>query len=127
LSDATSPDHDASARPSLGTLVTRLGEQLRSLIRAELGLYRAEAEWRAVSLGWAAAFMFGALALVQAIAVALLVGMIMALAPVWGTGWAVAGVTLGGLAVAALLAWLGYRKIAVVLEPGPPEDRDVTS
>jgi Putative Actinobacterial Holin-X, holin superfamily III len=121
VSDADSVEAPVPARPALGVLFARLGEQLRTLIRAELGLYRAEAEWRAVSLGWAAAFVFGALALVQAITVALLVGLILALAPVWGIGWAVAVVTFGGLAVAGLLAWLGYRKIAAVLEPAPPE------
>jgi hypothetical protein len=114
-------DPIAPARPSLGTLLTRLSGQIRTLIRAEIGLYRAEAAWRAVSLGWAAGFAFGALALLQALTVALLVGLILALAPVWGIGWAVAAVTLGGLATAALLGWLAYRKIAAALEPDPPE------
>jgi len=114
-------DTIASARPALGVLFKRLAEQVRTLIRAEIGLYRAEAAWRAVSLGWAAGFAFGALALVQALSVALLVGLILALAPIWGVGWAVAAVTLGGLVVAALLGWLAYRKIAAALEPDPPE------
>jgi len=111
----------AERRPTLGVLFRRLAEQVRTLIRAEIGLYRAEAAWRAVSLGWAAGFAFGALALVQALSVALLVGLILALAPVWGIGWAVAAVTFGGLAIAALLGWLAYRKIAAALEPEPPE------
>ncbi len=120
-------DEGAPQRPTLGVLFARLADQLRTLIRAELGLYRAEAEWRAVSFGWAAAYLLGALALVQAITVALFVGLILALAPLWGTGWAVAAVTLGGLLLAALLGWLGYRKIAAALEPTPPEADDVTS
>jgi hypothetical protein len=110
---------DEHGKPALSALVTQLGEQLRILIRAELGLYRAEAEWRAVSLGWAAALVFGALALLQAVSVTLLVGLVLALAPLWGTGFAVAAVTLAGLAIAGLLAWLGYRRIAAVLEPSP--------
>lgn len=118
----------APGRPTLGALFARLADQLRTLIRAELGLYRAEAEWRAISFGWAAAFLLGALAIVQAVTVALFVGLILVLAPLWGTGWAVAAVTLGGLLLAALLGWLGYRKIAAALEPNPPEDReDLTS
>jgi Putative Actinobacterial Holin-X, holin superfamily III len=122
--DAPETDRE---RQTLGALFTRLGDQIRTLIRAELGVYRAEAEWRAISLGWAAAFGFGALALLQAVTVALFVGLIMALAPLWGTGFAVLVVTLGGLAVAGLLAWLGYRKIAAVLAPASPKDTDVTS
>jgi Putative Actinobacterial Holin-X, holin superfamily III len=133
--DQVSEDPLAPARPTLGVLFTRLANQLRALIRAEIGLYRAEAEWRLVSLGWAAAFIFGALALVQALSVALLVGLILALAPLWGTGWAVAVVTFGGLAAAALLGWLGYRRVAAVLEPAPsdspaadrPAESDLTS
>lgn len=115
-------DPIAPVRPSLGMLLARLAEQVRALIRAEISLYRAEAAWRAVSLGWAAGFAFGALALLQALTVALLVGLILALAPLWGIGWAVAAVTLGGLALAALLAWLAYRKIASALEPDAPEE-----
>lgn len=120
-------DDAAPQRPSLGALCSRLADQLRTLVRAELGLYRAEAEWRAISFGWAAAFLLGALAIVQAVTVALFVGLILALAPIWGTGGAVAAVTSGGLLVAGLLGWLGYRKIAAALEPSAPETEDVTS
>lgn len=120
-------DPIATTRPPITTLLTRLADQVRALIRAEISLYRAEAAWRAASLGWAAGFAFGALALMQALTVALLVGLILALAPVWGIGWAVACVTLGGLAITALLGWLAYRKIAAAFEPEPPASKDTES
>jgi len=126
-SPGSSGPRAAPSRATLAALFSRLAEQVRTLIRAEIGLYRAEAAWRAVSLGWAAGFAFGALALVQALSVALLVGLILALAPLWGIGWAVAAVTLGGLAIALLLGWLAYRKIAAALEPDPPEPKQSES
>ncbi len=122
IDDPVSP-----TRPTLGVLLRRLIGQIQTLIRAEIGLYRAEATWRAISIGRAAGFAFGALALAQALLAALLVGLIMALAPVWGIAWAIGSVMLGGFVITGLLGWLAYRRIRAVFRPAPSPAKTLQS
>lgn len=105
-------------RPSITDLLARLGAQARALIRAETRLYRAEAGRRLVSAGWGAALCLVALALLQGVTVALLVGIVLALTPLWGAGLATAAVTTVGVALAALCGWLGLRWIGDALDNG---------
>ena len=111
------PDVTSHSRPTIGELFTQLVDGGRGLLKAEIALYRIEAGRRSLSAGWAAGLLIGALTLVQGALIALLVGLMMVLAPVLGTGWAVAIVTVGAVALAALLGWLGVRQIARVIDP----------
>lgn len=105
------------ARPAIGELFTRLVDAGRGLLKAEVALYRVEAGRRSLSAGWAAGLLIGALTLVQGALIALLVGLIMVLAPIIGTGWAVTLVTVAAIALACLLGWLGVRQISHAIDP----------
>lgn len=96
---------------SIGALIGRLVEDGKAYARAELGYYRTLA---ASKLGEAkAGLMLGAAALVIALCsvTALLVGLILSLAPLVGPGWATLIVIVGALALSGLLGWLAYRHI----------------
>lgn len=96
---------------SIGTLIGRLVEDGKGYARAEIGYYRTLA---ASKLGEAkGGLILGATALVIALCTvtALLVGLILSLAPLVGPGWATLIVIVAALAVSALLGWLAYKRI----------------
>ena len=64
-----------------------------------------------------------ALSLVQAVIVAALVGLLIVLRPLLGPGGATAVVVVGGLALAGLLAWLGWRQLLKATEIKDKDDR----
>lgn len=111
------PDVTGDARPTIGELFTQLVDGARGLFQAEVALYRIEAGRRSLSAGWAAGLLIGALTLAQGALIALLVGLIMILAPAVGIVWAVVIVTVGAVALAGLLGWLGVRQISRVIDP----------
>lgn len=97
---------------SIGEMIGRLVEDGKGVARAEIGYYRALV---ASKLGEAkAGLILGAVALVIALCsvTALLVGLILSLAPLVGPAFATLIVIVTALALAALLGWLGYRHIA---------------
>jgi hypothetical protein len=97
---------------SIGALIGRLVEDGKGYARAEIGYYRTLAISK---LGEAkAGLIFGVTALVIALCTvtALLVGLILSLAPLVGPGFATLIVILGALALAGLLGWLAYRQIS---------------
>lgn len=101
------PDNEES----IGTLIGRLVEDGKGYARAEIGYYRTLA---ASKLGEAKlGLTLGAAALVVALCsvTALLVGLILSLAPLVGPGWATLIVILAALALSALLGWLAYKRI----------------
>jgi hypothetical protein len=96
---------------SIGEMIGRLVEDGKGVARAEIGYYRALV---ASKLGEAkAGLILGAVALVIALCsvTALLVGLILSLAPLVGPTFATLIVIVAALALAALLGWLGYRHI----------------
>lgn len=102
------PDSDAG----ISTLVHRAVEDARELARAEVALVKARAGERATAYKNAAIFFGAAGVLALAALVALLVGLILALATLVGPGWAtlvVVGVTL---LIAAVLAVVGKGRLA---------------
>jgi hypothetical protein len=107
-------------RASIGELLSRLVEELRAWFEAEFAVYRAEATRRSLSAGVAAGLLIGALALAQGALVALLVGLIILIAPDTGTGYAIVIVVGITLLLVALLAWLGVRQIAKIIDPDKP-------
>jgi hypothetical protein len=108
---------DVEARPALGELFARLVDELRAMVDAEIALYRAEAIKRGLTAGVAAGLMIGALTLAQGALIATLVGLILWLAPVIGTGFSIVAVVSAALVIAALLAWLGFRQIGRMVDP----------
>ncbi len=104
-------------RPSLSELATRLFHGAVTYARAQAALYRIDATRRAISGGWAAGYLLVAWTLAQGALVALLVGLVMLVGQALGFGWGlliVIGVTL---LLAALLGWLGVRKIKAMIDP----------
>jgi len=115
------PDIGAdTARPTIAALFQQLVDDGRALVRAELRLYRAEAGRRALSGGLAAGLIIGALTLAQGALIALLIGIMLALAPHIGPLRAVAAVSGGALVICALLVWLGLRQINRMIDPDRP-------
>lgn len=104
-------DEPDTQEESIGVLIGRLVEDGKSYARAEIGYYRtlAASKFAEARLG----LIFGATALVIALCsvTALLVGLILALAPLVGPGWATLIVILAALALAALLGWLAWQRI----------------
>ena len=92
-------------------MIGRLVEDGKAYARAEIGYYRtlAASKLAEAKLG----LILGGTALVIALCTvtALLVGMILSLAPLVGPGWATLIVIVAALALSALLGWLAYRHI----------------
>lgn len=96
---------------SIGTLATRVVNDARTFVAAEIALYRAKAmalvaPWKMVAILGVAAVI-----LVNAAIIALLVGLILTLQTLVGPGWATLIVVLGTLAIAGLLGWLAASRI----------------
>ena len=99
----------ADDRPGLWDLVGQLPGEVRDLAAAEVGLVKAQAIHKATEAGLGIAFLLGALLIAGSAITALLVGLILTLATLWGPGLATAAVVVGALAIAGLLAWLGLK------------------
>lgn len=97
---------------SVGTLISRLVAEGRSLAQAELTLVKAKAGERVGAYRSAAIFFGAAGVLALAALIALLVGLELTLAPLVGPGGATAIVVLVTLAIAAVLALIGKRSLA---------------
>ena len=106
---AAGADASAHERPGLWDLVGQLPGEVRDLAAAEIGLVKAQAIHKATEAGLGIAFLLGALFIATSAVTALLVGLILTLATLWGPGLATLVVVLGALAVAGLLAWLGMK------------------
>ena len=101
----------------LSDLFRRLVDQCRAWLRAEIALYRAEATIRGLAAGWALGYLVGALMLASAALITLLVGLVMWIGTALNLGWAILIVVGITLLIAALLGWLGVKKITAALEP----------
>ncbi|MBA2936214.1 phage holin family protein [Sphingomonas sp. CGMCC 1.13654] len=99
----------------LGGLITQLIEDARSLAQAEVNLLKSKAFAILRRSRTAIVLLLIAACLAFASVVALMLGLVLALAPLVGA--ALAGLILlaGGLAMAAFLGWLAIRLLA-----GPP-------
>ena len=108
---------------SIATLVGRLIDDGEDFVRAELKLYRAKLFSRIDGTRNAIILAVLALSLAQAVIVAALVGLLLVLRPLLGPSGATGVVVAGGLAVAALLAWLGWRQLLKATEIRSKDDR----
>ena len=104
-------------RPSLAELAQQLVDDTTAFVRAEVALYRAQAGRKALSAGIAVGLLGGALVLAQGAVFALLVGLIIVLAPSLGTGWAIVVVVMSAILIAAILAKVGIDRFIALLEP----------
>lgn len=120
IEEATGDPTPGDARLSLGDLFSRLVLELRDWFEAEFALYRAQATRRALSAAVAGVLILAAVTLAQSALVALLIGMIMLLAPQMGTGFAILTVVGVTLSMGGLLAWLGVRRIQNIVDPDKP-------
>lgn len=108
---------------SIPSLVGRLVDDGEQFLRAELKLYRARLFARLDEVRSAIILGVGAVALIQAVLVAALVGLLLALLPLVGTPLAVLIVIATGLAVAASMAWLAWRLIVRATEIKDKDER----
>lgn len=98
-------------RPPIGELFASLIDHTERYVRAELTLQRAKLVDRVLMSRAALVMAVTAVVLVQAAACALLVGIVMALAPRLGALAAAVLVTLVALAIAAALFGVAIRRL----------------
>lgn len=106
---------EAIADESIGDLFGRLVDDAKGFGRAELDYYRVLVRERlraAKASLWMGA-VAGALAL--AASVALVVGLVLTLAPLVGPGWATLIVVGVSLALASVMGWLAWQQIKRVM------------
>lgn len=96
----------------LGSLLGQLLEDARALARAEIELVRSKAFALLRRSRTAILLLLAAAGLALASLVALLVGLVMQLAPLVGPAFGGVIVLVGGLLIAGLLGWLATRRIA---------------
>ena len=103
----------------IGDIFARLMQDGRDAARAELGVVRAIAAWRLSGLKIGVPLLLAALFLAQAAITALLVGLVIALAPVIGALLATLLVIVAALGLIGLLAWMGIKRCRTLVAPLP--------
>ncbi len=98
--------------PSLAALAGQAIEDGRAVVGAEIALAKARVGERVAAYQGAAVFFALAGVLALAALVALLVGLILSLATLIGSGWATAAVVGGVLLIAAVLALVGKARLS---------------
>ncbi|ONF97187.1 phage holin family protein [Sphingomonas jeddahensis] len=96
----------------IGQLVSQLATDAREAAQAEVALVKARAGFAVTRYKWAVVYFGAAAVLALAALIALLVGLIMALAPLIGPGWATLAVVAGVLAVATILGLMGKAQLS---------------
>ena len=96
---------------SITTLVTRLVDDTKHVVRAEVDVVKAKAGERVEAYKGAAIFFSVAGVIALAALIALLVGLILALATLIGPGWATLAVVGGSFALAGVLAMIGSGRL----------------
>lgn len=96
----------------IGQLFSQLVDDGKRYARAEVELYKAKAADKAEPVKWAAIYGGGAITLALSAVTALLVGLILALETLVGPLAATLIVVLATLAVAGLLGWMAYKRVA---------------
>lgn len=95
----------------VGTLISRLVDDAKAFVRAEIAVYRAQALKLVADYQTAAILCVVALILANAAIVALLVGIIMSIAQALGPIWATV-ITIGGtFALCGVLVWVALSMI----------------
>jgi Putative Actinobacterial Holin-X, holin superfamily III len=105
--DPVETEQEPGERQSLPDLLAELTDDGRNWFNAEIAVYRAEARRRLIIAGIGIGLITLSATLVAGTLVALLVGVVFALAPTVGAGWATAIVTAFALVTAAIAALAG--------------------
>lgn len=98
--------------PGVANLVGRLVDDSRTLVSAEIALYKAKAGERVSAYKSAVIFFAAAAVLALSALIALLVGLILSLATVIGPLAATAVVVVAVFVIAAILGVIGKNKLA---------------
>lgn len=102
--------HPPDEEPGIAALAMLAIEDAKRWGRAEVAYYRALAGERGTDAGVGLALGLAALAIAQAALAAMLVGLVLSLAPIVGALGATAIVVLIALLVVALLGWLAIGR-----------------
>ena len=111
-------------RQSLSDLFIDLADDGRDWFEAEVAVLRAEARRRLLIAAIALGLLALSAALVAGTLVALLVGIVFALSPVIGAGWATALVVLVALSIAAVSAQMGRIQLRRLLRIRSSNERN---
>jgi hypothetical protein len=107
---------DTHEQDSYGELARRLVEDGESFAKARVNLYRELAIYRATQLRAPSILFVTAIVLSSSAILAIVLGLVLALAPLVGGALAGLIVGAGALLVAALLAVIGRKKLAALGE-----------
>lgn len=107
------PDIDKNGSESIAAVVKRLIAEAREFGEAEVALRRAQLAGRIAAGRTAAILAVVALMLLQAVLVALLVGLVLMVSVRWGPAWATLIVVAGTLALIAILAVIAVSNARV--------------
>jgi Putative Actinobacterial Holin-X, holin superfamily III len=107
--------------PGIAALLSQLSGDARAFARAEANYLKAQAGERAAYAVPALAMLGVGLTLAAGSLIALLVGLIMVLAPLIGAGLATATVVGGAILIALLLLWAGSSRLRGAFKK--PEER----
>lgn len=107
---------------SLASLVGQTVDEARSLVSAEVALYKARFAERLTAYQGAVTFFAIAGVLALCGLIALLVGLILSLATLIGPGLATTAVVVTVFAIAGVLAMIGKRRLAPAAPNPKPDD-----
>ena len=110
--------------PSTGELVTRLSEQMSTLVRDELALARAEMTEKAKRAGTGAGLLGGGGVLALYGVAGLITTAILGLSEVWAPWLAALVVTVVVFAVAGVLALVGRAEVKQATPPLPEKAKE---
>ena len=111
--------HQPDQPKGIAALVTQLIDDAKAYARAELAFWRALAEERSNDAMIAGALIVAAITLANAVAIALVVGLMALLSEVLGLFWALVVILLGGTLIVGGLGWWGWiyaRRVGAPLD-----------
>jgi uncharacterized membrane protein len=106
--------------PGIASLAMRTVEDAKRWGRAEVAYYKALAGERGADAGVAAGLAFAAWTIGQAALVALLVGLVLTIAPATGAGVATLIVVAVALVIAAILGFVALGRFRRAMRGGDP-------
>lgn len=114
--------HQSEQPRGLAELVTQLIDDARAYARAEMAFLRALAAARSRDAFWASALFVGAITLANAVAIALVVGLMALLSQAVGLLWALLAILIGGTLIVGAMGWAGWAYARRVAAPLDAED-----
>jgi Putative Actinobacterial Holin-X, holin superfamily III len=106
------PDNEIP--PSFSELFRQLIDDATAYFDAERNVYSVQARISRRAAGWVAAYALGAIVLAQGAMIALVVGLLLTLVPLIGSGWATLVIVVTCSLLAGLFIWLIRLKLRSV-------------